>query len=77
MTNMQVICTKYDKAYYLNIFGCSVLKYAGNMQENMQENIQKNIQENMQKNMQENMTNMTKYLFRIFSENMHFPPCSW
>ena len=42
---------------------------------NMQEKMQENMQEKMQENMQENMTNMTKYLFCIFSENMHSPPC--
>ena len=66
---MQVIC---------RIYASCILKYAGNMQENMKENMQENMPENMQEmqeNVQENnMTTMTKYLFCIFSENMHSPP---
>jgi hypothetical protein len=41
-----------------------------NMQLNMSENMQENMQENMKDSMQENMTNITNYLFCIFSENM-------
>jgi ribosomal protein S3AE len=33
-------------------------------------NMQENMQENMKDSMQENMTNVTNYLFCIFSENM-------
>ena len=52
-------------------------KYARNMQEICRKYAKKYAKKyarNMQ-NMQENMQNMLKYIFCIFSENMHFPPC--
>jgi RIO-like serine/threonine protein kinase len=52
---------------------CTCRKNARNYSRNTAKTYARKHARKYAKNMQENMTNMTKYLFDIFSENMHSP----